>query len=71
MRATTKLMRIRTILDPTVPRITNLYNTVKQIIDLDAEKVTLHPSDRRRVQHALRYFVDDVDKTALFLRSRL
>lgn len=64
----------RTIINPNVPRTNDLYKTVKQIINLDAEKVQLHPSDRKRVLHALRFFIQDVDQqrvNELFLRSRL
>jgi hypothetical protein len=74
MRTITKLMMVRTVFDPTVPPTTDLYKTVKQIINVDAEKVVLHPSDGRRVLRALRHFIQDVDKerlTELFLRSRL
>jgi hypothetical protein len=74
MRTTTKLMMVRTVFDPTVPRVNDLYKTVKQIINLDAEKVVLHPDDGRRVLHALRFFIQDVNKqrlTELFVRSRL
>lgn len=67
-------MIARTIVDPTVSPTTDLYNTVKQIINVDAEKVHLHPSDCKRVIHALRYFIQDVNKqklTELLIRSRL
>ena len=65
-------MMVRTITNPNVPRITDLYKTVKQIINLDTEKVHLHPSDRKRVLHALRFFIQDQSRVnELFLRSRL
>jgi len=68
MRTTTKLMMDRTIFDSTVPPTTDLYKTVNQIINLDAEKVVLHPSDGRRVLRALRYFTQDKER---FIQSRL
>lgn len=74
MRTSTKLMMVRTIFDPNVPRTYDLYKTMKQIMNLDAEKVHIHPSYRKRVLHALRFFVQDVDQqrvNELFLRSRL
>ena len=57
MRTITKLMMVRTIFDPSAPRIQDMHATVKQILNLDAPKVILHPSDGRRVIHALRYFI--------------
>lgn len=74
MRTITKLMMARTIFDPTAPRIQDLRATVQHILNLDSEKVILHPSDGRRIIHALRYFIQDVDKRRvdeLFLRSKL
>ena len=74
MRTITKLMMTRTVFDPTVPLVNDLYKTVKQIINLDAEKVHIHPDDCKRVLHALRYFTQEVDKkrlTELLIRSRL
>ena len=74
MRTTTKLMMVRTVFDPTVPLVNDLYKTVKQIINVDAEKVVLHPDDGKRVLHALRFFIQDVNKprlTELLIRSRL
>jgi hypothetical protein len=50
-------MMVRTIFDPNAPRIQDMHATVKQILNLDAPKVILHPSDGRRVIHALRYFI--------------
>ena len=55
MRAITKLMMERTVFDPNAPRIQDIHATVQHILNLDAPKVILHPSDGRRVIHALRY----------------
>ena len=57
MRAITKLMMERTVFDPNAPRIQDIHATVQHILNLDAPKVILHPSDGRRVIHALRYFI--------------
>lgn len=56
-----KVMILRTLFDPDVPPTTNLYKTIQQILDLHGEKVILHPSDGRRVLHALKFFVQDVN----------
>jgi hypothetical protein len=74
MRTIAKLMMTRTIFDQNAPRIYDLRATVQHILQLDTEKVILHPSDGRRVIHALHYFIQDVDKRRvdeLFLRSKL
>jgi hypothetical protein len=74
MRTITKLMMARTIFDPNAPRIHDVRATVQHILNLDSEKVVLHPSDGRRIIHALHYFIQYVDKRRvdeLFLRSRL
>lgn len=74
MRTITKLMMSRTVFDPTTPRIQDLRATVQNILNLNSEKVRIHPLDGRRVIHALRYFVQDIDKRKvdeLFLRSKL
>ena len=73
MRTITKLMMSRTVFDPNTPRIQDLRATVQNILNLDSEKVRIHPSDGRRVIHALRYFVQDVDKRKVdeLLRSKL
>ena len=55
MRTLTKLMMTRTIFDPNAPRIQDMHTTVQHILNLDSEKVRIHPSDGRRVMHALRY----------------
>jgi hypothetical protein len=65
MRITTKLMMVRTAFDQNVPRTMDLYKTVKQILNLDADKVILHPSDGGRVLHALRVSIQNVDKQRL------
>lgn len=36
-----------------------MHATVQHILNLDAPKVILHPSDGRRVIHALRYIDQD------------
>jgi len=73
MRTITKLMMSRTVFDTTTPRIQDLRATVQHILNLDSEKVRIHPSDGRRVIHALRYFVQDVDKRKVdeLLQSKL
>lgn len=81
LRTTTKIMILRTLFDPSVPPTTNLYKTIQQILDLKGEKVILHPSDGRRVLHALKFFVKDINIDELIsskevrfrkhLRSRL
>ena len=58
-------MMVRTVFDPSAPRIQNLRSTIQNILNLDSEKVILHPSDGRRVIHALRYFIQDIDKDKL------
>ena len=50
-------MMIRTVFDPNAPRIQDMHATVQHILNLDAPKVILHPSDGRRVIHTLRYFI--------------
>ena len=55
MRTIAKLMMTRTIFDPNAPRIQDLRATIQNILQLDSPKVILHPSDGRRVMHALRY----------------
>lgn len=65
MRTITKLMMARTIFDPSAPRIQDMHATVKQILNLDSEKVRIHPSDGRRVIHALRYFIQEIDQNKL------
>jgi hypothetical protein len=65
MRTIAKLMMTRTIFDPTAPRIQDLRATIQHILQLDSPKVILHPSDGRRVIHALRYFVQDIDTDKL------
>jgi len=57
MRTITKLMMERTVFDSNAPRIQDLHTTVQHILNLDAPKVRIHPSDGRRVMHALRYFI--------------
>jgi hypothetical protein len=74
MRTITKLMLARTIFDTNAPRLTNLYMVVKEIIHLEGARVVLHPADARRVMHALRFFIKDVDLNHLnevFIRSNL
>ena len=56
-----KVMILRTLFDSSVPPTTNLYKTIQKILDLHGEKVILHPSDGRRVLHALKFFVQDVN----------
>jgi len=65
MRTITKLMMVRTIFDPSTPRIQDMHTTVQHILQFDSEKVRIHPSDGRRVLHALRYFIQDIDKDKL------
>ena len=55
MRTIAKLMMTRTIFDANAPRIYDMHSTVQRILNLDAPKVHIHPSDGRRVIHALRY----------------
>jgi len=67
-------MLARTVIHPNAPRIMDLYKTVKQIMNLDAEKVHIHPSDSGRVLHALRFSIQDVDKQQmhqLFMNEKL
>ena len=45
MRTITKVMMVRTVFDPNAPRIQDMHATVKQILNLDSEKVRIHPSD--------------------------
>jgi len=61
LRTTTKIMMVRTLFNPNVPRITNLYKTLQKILHLNGEIVILHPSDGKRVLRALKYFVNEVD----------
>jgi hypothetical protein len=61
LRTTTKVMILRTLFDSSVPPTTNLHKTIQQILDLHGEKVILHPSDGRRVLHALKFFVQEVN----------
>ena len=67
-----KVMILRTLFDSSVPPTTNLYKTIQQILDLHGEKVILHPSDGRRVLHALKFFVQDVniDELNTFVASK-
>ncbi len=65
IRTTTKLMMVRTVFDPSVPPTTDLYKTIKQILNLDAEKVILHPRDGKRVLRSLHYFINEIDKDRL------
>lgn len=65
MRTIAKLMMARTLFDPNAPRIQDMHATVQNILNLDAPKVILHPSDGRRVIHALRYFIQDIDQDRL------
>lgn len=65
IRTTTKLMIVRTEFDPTVPPTTDLHKTIKKILNLDAEKVILHPTDGKRVLHSLHYFINEIDKDRL------
>ena len=58
-------MMVRTIFDPSAPRIQDMYVTVQHILQFDSEKVRIHPSDGRRVLHALRYFIQDIDQDKL------
>ena len=58
-------MMVRTIFDPSTARIQDMHATVKRILQFDSEKVRIHPSDGRRVIHALRYFIQDIDKDKL------
>lgn len=60
-----KVMIVRTLFDSSVPPTTNLHKTIQQILDLHGEKVILHPSDGRRVLHALKFFVQDVNLDVL------
>ena len=55
MRTIAKLMMTRTIFVANAPRIQDMHAIVQQILNVDAPKVHIHPSDGRRVIHALRY----------------
>ena len=48
-------MMTRTIFVANAPRIQDMHAIVQQILNVDAPKVHIHPSDGRRVIHALRY----------------
>ncbi len=61
LRIATKVMIVRTLFDPSVPCTLDLYKTIQQILNFNTEKVILHPSDGRRVLHALKFFVQDVN----------
>jgi hypothetical protein len=70
-------LKTRTLYDDKSFPTTDLYKTVKQILNLNADKVILHPTDRRRVFNALTFFIKDIN-IELFasswkkhLRSRL
>jgi hypothetical protein len=65
MRTITKVMMARTVFDTDAPRIQDMHATVKHILNFDAPKVILHPLDGRRVMHALRYFIQDIDQSKL------
>jgi hypothetical protein len=60
-RTIKKLMIVRTLFNESVSPTNNLYETVKQIINLNTDKVILHPSDRRRVFNSLFFFIQDVN----------
>jgi hypothetical protein len=66
MRTIAKLMMTRTVFDSDAPRIQDMRSTIDNILQFNSSKVRIHPSDGRRVMHALRY----VDLIPL-LRSNL
>ena len=70
MRTIAKLMMTRTVFDTDAPRIHDMHTIVKNILQLDSPKVHIHPSDGRRVMHALRY-VDLTHLNEVLLRSNL
>jgi len=61
MRTAKKIMMVRTILNPSAPRTTDIYKTLTQIMNFHAPKVSIHPTDSKRILRALRYFVEDVN----------
>ena len=63
-------MMTRTVFDTDAPRIHDMRATVQHILNFDSEKVRIHPSDGRRVMHALRY-VDITHLNEVLLRSNL
>ena len=60
-RTILKLIVVRTIFDSSAPRITDIYQTVRDILNLNLEKIVLHPEDLHRVMHALQYFIAEID----------
>ena len=60
-RTIKKLMIVRTLYDESVSPTNNLYETVKQILNLNTDKVILHPIDKRRVFNALYFFIQDIN----------
>ena len=54
-------MIVRTLFDESVSPTNNLYETVKQILNLNTDKVILHPIDRRCVFNALYFFITDIN----------
>jgi 16S rRNA C1402 N4-methylase RsmH len=61
MRTAKKIMMVRTILNPSAPRTTDIYKIITQIMNFHAAKVSIHPTDSKRILRALRYFVEDVN----------
>ena len=60
-RTILKLIVVRTIFDSSAPRVTDVYQTVRDILNLNLEKIRLNPSDLHRVVHALQYFIREID----------
>ena len=60
-RTILKLIVVRTIFNSSAPRITDVYQTVRDILNLNLEKIVLHPEDLHRVMNALQYFITEID----------
>jgi hypothetical protein len=60
-RTIKKLMIVRTLFNESAFPTNDLYKTVKQILNLNADKVILHPNDRRRVFNALFFSIKDIN----------
>ena len=56
-----KIIVHRTTFDPYAPRIKDIYQTVRNILDEKLEKVILHPNDLNRVFNALNYFIKEIE----------